>query len=64
MKKIGRIILGWWYWITNQNNELARKRLAHCLYCPFREGLICGECGCNLQAKTRLPEEECPKKIW
>ncbi len=64
MKKIGRIILGWWYWITNRNNELAKKRLDYCLHCPFRVGVTCGECGCLLQAKARLEEETCPKYFW
>lgn len=58
------IILGWWYWLTNFNNDLASKRLAVCVECPVRKGLVCGSCGCVLQAKARLPEEECPKKLW
>lgn len=59
-----RIILGWWFFITNRNNDLAKKRLDVCVYCPYRVGVTCGECGCFLQAKTRVPEETCPKNLW
>lgn len=64
MKKIGRIILGWWYWVTNQNNKLARERLKICLKCSDRKGGICNLCGCFLNAKARLHEEECPIQKW
>jgi hypothetical protein len=62
--KLFRIILAWWYWLTNRNNELAQERLKVCVTCPFRIGLLCGECGCVLQAKARLEDEECPKGYW
>lgn len=58
------IILGWWYWITNYNNWLAQDRLKYCSPCKYRKGMLCGECGCVLQAKARLKEEECPKGFW
>lgn len=62
--KILTIISGFWLWITNRNNTLSLNRMNKCIDCPFRKGLTCGECGCVLQAKTRLPEEECPKGFW
>lgn len=66
--KIGRIlskiILGWWFWITNRNNKLAQERLAICMPCQYREGKFCGSCGCLLSAKARLPEEQCPYSKW
>lgn len=63
MKKIGRIILGWWYWITNQNNELARKRLAICVECELYKWFVCTACGCPGQTKARIESEECPHPL-
>lgn len=60
LSTVGRIILGWWYYITNKNNELARRRLSVCVDCPYRKWFACGLCGCGLQAKSRLHEEDCP----
>jgi len=64
MKKLFSIILAWWYWITNKNNELAQERLVYCAVCPHRKGFTCGVCSCVLKAKARLPEETCPKGVW
>lgn len=64
MKKIWPIVLGWWLYVTNRNNTLALNRLNKCVNCPFRVGVTCGECGCFLQAKARIPEEQCPKYFW
>lgn len=60
MKKLSSIVLGWWYWLLNRNNTLANERLDVCIHCELRKGLVCGECGCVLQAKARLIEEHCP----
>lgn len=64
MKKIYRIVLGWWYWITNTNNEEAQERLLICSQCPFMKLGVCKKCGCALQAKARIHEESCPDKKW
>lgn len=64
MKKLSRIILGWYFFLTNKNNELAQKRLKICAGCEFRKGIVCGICSCVLQAKARLPEEGCPAHRW
>lgn len=60
MKKLSRIILGWYYWMTNRNNELARKRLAICVKCELMKWGVCTGCGCPLQAKSRIEGEVCP----
>jgi len=60
MKKIGRILLGWYFWVTNRNNKLAQERLKICADCELRKGFVCGVCFCPLNAKARIPEEECP----
>lgn len=64
--KIFRIILAWWYLITNKNNALAKERLEKCAKCKFRVWFVCSECGCPLQAKARSihPDDLCPKGFW
>lgn len=64
MKKIYRIFLGWWYFFTNKNNTLARERLKVCVECPKMSKGVCTSCGCVLQAKARIEEEECPDDKW
>lgn len=64
MRKLQSIVLGWFYYLTNRNNDLARKRLLICTHCELRKGLVCGVCFCGLQAKTRLPDEQCPVGKW
>jgi hypothetical protein len=64
MKKIGRIVLAWWYWITNKNFVEAQERLIICSKCKYRIWFMCGQCGCHLQAKSRDLTEECPKGYW
>jgi hypothetical protein len=64
MKKIGRIILAWWYWITNHNDAISRERLQICAQCELRVWFVCGECSCPLQAKSRILDEHCPKYKW
>jgi hypothetical protein len=55
-----RILLAWWFWITNRNDEIARKRLSVCAGCDKRKWFVCGVCGCVLQAKARDLTETCP----
>lgn len=60
MKKITSIILGWWFWITNRNNDLAKSRLKICADCELLKWFVCTGCGCPIQAKSRLKSENCP----
>jgi len=64
MRKIISIVLGWWFWATNRNNEMARARLLVCAKCPDRKWFVCGICTCVLQAKSRIKDEECPMNRW
>jgi hypothetical protein len=64
MKKIYRIIMGWYYFLTNQKNEMARERLMICVDCPKMSKGLCTSCGCVLQAKARIEEEICPMHKW
>lgn len=47
-----------------ENQKLAKERIAICNPCEFRAGILCGVCGCFLNAKVREPEEKCPKGFW
>lgn len=64
MKKLSQILLGWWYMVTNQNNFIAQQRLKVCITCEHRKLGVCKLCGCVLQAKARLNEEDCPAGKW
>jgi hypothetical protein len=56
--------MAWWFWLTNRNDEVAQTRLKVCAGCNFRKWGVCTVCGCALQAKARLLDEECPKGYW
>ncbi len=62
--KFGRIVKGWWLLFFGKRTEAADKRLLVCMTCPFRKGYFCGECWCELHAKSMIEEEECPKGFW
>lgn len=62
--KVYRIFLGWYYFITNKNNEMALERLKICVECPLMKRGVCTDCGCVLQAKARIKEEKCPLDKW
>jgi len=67
--KIFRIILGWWLFLfpskqTKAIKEMARKRKSVCMYCSSNKFNVCIECGCPLEAKILVVDEECPKNKW
>lgn len=69
MVKLIHIIKGWYYYIFNKNEQLARKRIAICKKCKScmriaRIGDICAECGCVLEAKARVKDEQCELNKW
>jgi hypothetical protein len=55
-----RIILAWWYWLTNRNDEIAQYRLKICAHCELLKWGVCTVCGCPIVAKSRLLDESCP----
>lgn len=67
-KGIKNVARGYAYLALGVNQELGKKRFAICSNCPhIRGGLTCNLCGCDMAAKSRLPEVECadPKnKRW
>ena len=69
MVKLRNIIKGWYYNLFNKNEELARKRIAICQKCKScvhieMLGDICDECGCVLEAKARVKDEQCELNKW
>jgi len=60
-----RIATGWAYMAAGVNQVLSERRVKICNNCAqLRGGLICAQCGCPVDAKTRLPQESCPLKKW
>jgi hypothetical protein len=41
-----------------------RKRFATCEPCQFRSGNTCGDCGCVIAIKARMPSQQCPRGLW
>lgn len=68
-KMVKNIIKGWYYKFFNKNKKLATKRIAICKTCNSCLhidiiGDICNECGCVLEAKARVKEEQCKLNKW
>ena len=68
IKKVWNIIKGWFFKLFNIETDLAQIRLAICGQCPNKIrtslGDACGECGCILDAKTRVEDEHCDLDKW
>lgn len=58
------IATGWAYLALGVNEDLSKQRLKICNNCPYKQGNTCKQCGCTLDAKTRLPAEFCPIHKW
>lgn len=54
-KNIGRV-----------ESDIAEERMAICLECPelIKFTKQCKKCGCFMEAKTKLPNAECPLGKW
>lgn len=68
IKKISNIIIGWYRKLFNKKSELAMKRLNICKTCPYKIRIckqdICDLCGCVLDAKVRVEDEQCYDNRW
>lgn len=69
VNKLKNIIKGWYYKIFNKNEQLAKKRISICRGCTSKMhidmvGDICAECGCVLEAKARVKDEQCELNKW
>lgn len=63
--KIVKIATGYAYLAAGINEDLSAQRMKICSNCAYlRGGIACSECGCAVDAKTRLPLESCPKDKW
>lgn len=54
-----KIATGYAYLAMGINDELSKERMKICRNCPKFESPVCKICGCDMKAKTRLPNEEC-----
>jgi len=78
IKKLYRILTGWrnYFWPRPEIEDMAKHRMLRCSGCVhlFASGepdlftgryeFECNVCGCNVMAKTRVKEEECPIGKW
>lgn len=64
LNKAGNIIKGFAASGLNVNNALSAERMNLCRICKHQKRGWCNECGCNLDAKTRVKEEICPIGKW
>lgn len=66
------IIKGTYYNVTNKHEDLVTKRLKICYACKYAENVpithgrqnICTLCGCVLESKTRIQDEQCEMNKW
>lgn len=59
VKKIVPIVKGYAYLMFGVNEELSTKRMKICRNCTKFQNPACLLCGCDMAAKTRLPQEQC-----
>jgi hypothetical protein len=57
-----KIFTGYAYLMFGVNNDLSARRMKICRNCVKLVGPSCTICGCEMEAKTRLPAEICPDK--
>lgn len=64
-----KVVKGFANLATGNEKKLSQQRMLICRDCHVsNKTQWClkarGGCGCYLPAKTRVPEEECPKNKW
>lgn len=62
--KIFMIISAWIKFLYGYKPYYADKRKNICMVCKYRKGIVCGVCGCFLNAKVLEKSESCPKGFW
>ena len=68
IKKVWNIIKGWFYKLFKKKQDIAISRLEICNTCEHNVetslGNACSQCGCILDAKTRVEDEHCDLDKW
>lgn len=69
LTKIKHIIVGTFNNIFRKNLNISNPRLDICKNCKEKKyiwkiGFICKQCGCILESKTTIEDEECPINKW
>ena len=66
--KVINIVKGWIFKLLKKEQDLADARLSICSNCEFKIntslGEACEQCGCILDAKTRVEDEHCDLDKW
>lgn len=70
-------IADWFDLLDEDIKEEATRRISICMTCPLRTNGVCDSsksividnveyfgCGCNLAAKSKCPDCECPANFW
>lgn len=57
---MSNIIKGWYIFLFKKRSQMASDRLKVCKSCDLRKGYFCGECWCELHAKSEIEDEKCP----
>lgn len=63
-EKLRHIFTGFYLVLLGHDSPKAIERRLICKKCELRKGLVCGECGCFINAKVQIEEEECPVNKW
>lgn len=64
IQKGQRIATGFVFAAGGINEELGKQRTKVCRNCVNYDNGRCKECGCFIDLKTRVPQEECPIGRW
>lgn len=64
LKKLREIINGYYHLLFSNKEQYQIDRLRICKECPMKKGLLCGECGCLIVAKTASKISHCPLQKW
>lgn len=62
--KVVNIIKGFWFKLTGKHLRMSKYRMKICNTCEYKDGAWCGKCGCLLDAKTRVVDEQCIIRKW
>lgn len=68
IRKLRNIVEGWTKVLLCKENPQVRERRHICRNCPAMKRIlwqdVCTDCGCFLNAKTRVEDEQCPRGRW
>jgi hypothetical protein len=63
-KKATNIVKGYTNFTLGRESKLCQERIGVCKTCDRYRMWVCGECGCFVPAKARVPDEKCVLGKW